>query len=200
MSHQKDKPATRLQVHPRVTPVSDVNDIVSHFGANPNLSVDMPNDGECLNIPQDRMTHDIRRDSIRYDSMQQIFDESGENIIWTWPIFNTTTVHMKGAQDYRSSRRDRANNTTTDDGELTNSYPENNPDGDVVTEQIIGNYWIVWNMLIIFWDGILGIHRTVGECQWYHSMYCYMVCYVVFTYVTEYRILVYVCRQEAFSL
>ena len=64
MSDQKEKPATRLQMHPRVTPVSDINDIVSHFGANPNLSIDMPNEGECLNIPQDRMTHDVRRDSI----------------------------------------------------------------------------------------------------------------------------------------
>ena len=132
MSNQKDKPATRLQVHPRVTPVSDINNIVSHFGANPNLSIDMPTDGECLNIPQDRMKHDICQDSIRYDSMQQIFEESGENIIWAWPIVNTTTARMKGAQDYRSSRRDRTYNTmTTDDGELTNSYPENNPDGDV---------------------------------------------------------------------
>ena len=76
MSDQKEKPATRLQVHPRVTPVSRINDIVSHFGANPNPSDDMPNDGECLNIPQDGMTHDIRRDSIRYDSMQQMFEES----------------------------------------------------------------------------------------------------------------------------
>ena len=76
MSDQKEKPATRLQVHPRVTPVSDINDIVSHFGANPNLSIDMPNDGECLNISQDRMTHDIRWDLIRYDSMQQIFVRS----------------------------------------------------------------------------------------------------------------------------
>ena len=51
----------------------------------------------------------------------------------TWPIVNTTTARMKGAQDYRSSRRDRTYNTmTTDDGELTNSYPENSPDGDVV--------------------------------------------------------------------
>ena len=93
----------------------------------------MPTDGECLNIPQDRMTHDIRRDSIRYDSMQQIFEESGENMIWARPIVNTTnTTRMEGAQDYRSSRRVRRYNTMiTDDGELTNSYPENNPDGDI---------------------------------------------------------------------
>ena len=95
----------------------------------------MPDDKECLNIPQDPMTHDIRRDLIRYDSIQQIYEVSGENIIWAWPIVNTTTARMKmkGAQDYRSSWRDRTNNTmTTDDGELTNSYPENNTDGDVV--------------------------------------------------------------------
>ena len=93
----------------------------------------MPTDGECLNIPQDRMTHDIRRDLIRYDSMQQIFEESGENMIWARPIVNTTnTTRMEGAQDYRSSRRVRRYNTMiTDDGELTNSYPENNPDGDI---------------------------------------------------------------------
>ena len=62
----------------------------------------MPDDKECLNIPQDPMTHDIRRDLIRYDSIQQIYEVSGENIIWAWPIVNTTTAHMKGAQDYRS--------------------------------------------------------------------------------------------------
>ena len=40
---------------------------------------------------------------------------------------------MEGAQDYRSSWRDRTNNImTTDDGELTNSYPENSQDDDVV--------------------------------------------------------------------
>ena len=78
-----------------------------------NYGNDMPTDGECLNIPQDRMKHDICRDSIRYDSMQQIFEESGENMIWAWPIVNTTTARMKGAKDYRSSRRDRTYNTMT---------------------------------------------------------------------------------------
>ena len=53
-------------------------------------------------------------------------------MIWAWPIVTTTTARMKGAQDYRSSRRDRTYHTmTTDDGELTNSYPKNNPDDDV---------------------------------------------------------------------
>ena len=52
MSDQKEKPATRLQMHPRVTPVSDIIDIVSHVGANPNLSIDMPNDGECSTFPK----------------------------------------------------------------------------------------------------------------------------------------------------
>ena len=32
--------------------------------------------------------------------------------------------------------------------------------------------------------------------NWYHSMYCY----VVFIYVAEYRILVYVCRQGLFFM
>ena len=52
--------------------------------------------------------------------------------MWAWPIVNITTARMEGAQDYRSSWRDRTNNImTTDDGELTNSYPKNNPDNDV---------------------------------------------------------------------
>ena len=177
MSDQEEKPATRLQVHPRVTPVSDIIGIVSHVGANPNPSIDMPDDGECLNIPQDRMTHDICRDSIRYDSTQQIFEESGENILWAWPIVNTTTARMEGARDYRSSWKDRTYNTmTTDDGELTNSYPENNPDGDVVNVDeylkrghilnrllgIIGLFGICSSFSgMVYW----GIHRTVGECQ-----------------------------------
>ena len=78
------------------------------------------------------MTHDIRRDSTRYDSTQRIFEEPGENIMWAWSIVNITKARMEGAQDYRSSWRDRTNNImTTDDGELTNSYPKNNPDNDV---------------------------------------------------------------------
>ena len=70
---------------------------------------------ESASTFQDRMTHDIRRDSIRYDSMQQIFEESGENMIWAWPIVNTTTARMEGAQDYRSSWKDRTYNTMTTD-------------------------------------------------------------------------------------
>ena len=45
------------------------------------------------------MTHDISRDLIRYNSTQRIFEVSGENIMGTWPIVNTTTAHMEGAQD-----------------------------------------------------------------------------------------------------
>jgi hypothetical protein len=117
---------TRNQLRDRGVP-RDITQYHDRF----RMSLDMPNDEECLNIPQDHMTHDIRRDSTRYDSMQQIFEESGENMIWAWPIVNTTTARMKGAQDYRN-RRDRTYNTmTTDDGELTNSYPENSPDDDV---------------------------------------------------------------------
>ena len=53
--------------------------------------------------------------------------------MWAWPIVNITTARMEGAQDYRSSWRDRTNNImTTDDWELTNSYPKNSPDDDVV--------------------------------------------------------------------
>jgi hypothetical protein len=52
-------------------------------------------------------------------------------------------------------------------------------------------------MLILFWDGILGIHQTVGECQ---LVPFDVLLRGIFTYVTEYRILVYVCRQEVFSL
>ena len=48
----------------------------------------MPDDKECLNIPQDRMTHDICRDLIRYDSMQQIFEESG-----VWGEYNMGMVY-----------------------------------------------------------------------------------------------------------
>ena len=98
------------------------------------------------------MTHDIRRDSTRYDSMRQIFEESGENIIWAWPIVNTTTARMKGAQDYRNCRRDRKYNTmTTDDGELTNSYPENNPDGDVANIDVRPYRLAVFTHLFKIW-------------------------------------------------
>ena len=123
-----DNPTNTYQLTKYIRPRSLVqNNTEANYGN------DMPTDGECLNIPQDRMTHDIRRDLIRYDSMQQIFEESGENMIWAWPIVNTTnTTRMEGAQDYRSSRRVRRYNTMiTDDGELTNSYPENNTDGDI---------------------------------------------------------------------
>jgi hypothetical protein len=84
MSDQKEKPATRLQVHPRVTPVSDIIDIVSHFGANPNPSDDMPDDGECLNIPQDHMTHDIYV-GIRFDMIpcnKSLRSLGRKNMIW----------------------------------------------------------------------------------------------------------------------
>ena len=94
MPDQEEKSTTRLQMHSTVTSISDMNDIDSH--ANP--SDDGPDDGECLNIPQDRMTHDIRRDSILYDSTQQILEEPGENIMWTWPIVNIiTTARIRGA-------------------------------------------------------------------------------------------------------
>ena len=100
MSDQEEKSTTRLQMHSTVTSISDMNDIDSH--ANP--SDDGSDDGECLNIPQYHMTHDIRRDSIQYDSTQQILEESGENIMWTWPIVNIiTTARIRGAQDYLSS-------------------------------------------------------------------------------------------------
>ena len=84
---------------------------------------------------------------------------------------------MEGARDYRSSWKDRTYNTmTTDDGELTNSYPENNPDGDVANVDeylkrghilnrllgIIGLFGICSSFSgMVYW----GIHRTVGECQ-----------------------------------
>ena len=104
MSDQEEKSTTRLQVYSKVTPISDMNDIDSCVGVNPNPSDDVPDDGECLNIPQDRMTHDIRQDPIQYDSTQQILEESGENIMWTWPIVNIiTTARIRGAQDYLSS-------------------------------------------------------------------------------------------------
>ena len=97
MSDQEEKLTTKLQVHSRVSPISDSNDIVSHVYPNP--SDDVPDDEKCLNIPQDCMTHDISRDLIRYNSTQRIFEVSGENIMGTWPIVNTTTAHMEGAQD-----------------------------------------------------------------------------------------------------
>ena len=126
MSDQEEKLTTRLQVHSRVTGISDREDFISHVRETPNPS----DDGKYLNIPHDGMAHDLRRDSIQHDSTQRIFEESGENIMWTWPIVTITTAQMEKAQDYRSSWRDMTSNTMTrDDGERINSYPENNPGG-----------------------------------------------------------------------
>lgn len=82
------------KVHACVTPISDSNDIVSYVGANLKPRDDVPVDEECLNIRQDCMTHDICRDSTRYDSTQQIFEEFGGSIIWTWCIGNIATEHV----------------------------------------------------------------------------------------------------------
>ena len=99
--------------------------------------------------------------------MQQIFEEPGENMIWAWPIVNTTTARMKGAQDYRSNRRDRTYNTmTTDDGELTNSYPENSPDGDVVN---VDDYNYLKRGHIL--NRLLGIIGLFGICSSFLGWY-----------------------------
>ena len=84
----------------------------------------------AFDVLLDCTTHDLRWDSIQYDSTQRIFEEYGENIMWTWPIVDITIARMEEAQDYRSSWSDRTVNTmTTNDGERINSYPENNLGG-----------------------------------------------------------------------
>ena len=44
---------------------------------------------------------------------QRIFEEPGENIMWAWSIVNITKARMEGAQDYRSSCRDKTNSIMT---------------------------------------------------------------------------------------
>ena len=129
---------------------------------------------------------------------------------------------MEGARDYRSSWKDRTYNTmTTDDGELTNSYPENNQDGNVanvdeylkrghIPNRLLGIirltsahdtlvdiaiYCLILNLMNQSFLTVR-VSNSRGVSTWYYSMYCY----VVFTYVTEYRILVYVCRQGLFFM